>query len=105
MTRAHDSVFPFTALLTRGSEATHDVNVGGDVRAGMARKGHGLVMRYTDDKLASERHIGALKDAFDDHLETVEFDGNDHSLLTLDFHEPAYQRVQVYFRARFARAE
>ncbi|WP_058272235.1 hypothetical protein [Ruegeria atlantica] len=56
-------------------------------------------MRYADDKLASERHMGVLKDAFGDHLETVEFDGNDHSLLTLDFHQPAYQRVQDYFRA------
>ncbi|RBW56248.1 dienelactone hydrolase family protein [Ruegeria sp. A3M17] len=77
----------------------------GNARAGMARKGPGLAMRYGDDKLASERHMGALKNAFGDHLETVEFDGNDHSLLTLDFHEPAYQRVPHYFRTRFAQAE
>ncbi|WP_282153518.1 hypothetical protein [Ruegeria atlantica] len=42
MTWAHDSVFPFTALLTSNSEATHDVYVGGDTRAGMARNGPGL---------------------------------------------------------------
>ncbi|WP_282120001.1 hypothetical protein [Ruegeria atlantica] len=72
MTWAHESVFPFTALLTSGSEATRDVYVGGDARAGMAQNGPGLVMRYADDKLASERHMGALKNAFGDHLETLE---------------------------------
>lgn len=77
----------------------------GDARAGMAQKGPGLAMRYSDDKLASKKLMVALKEAFGDHLETAEFDGKDHSLLTLDFHEPAFQRVQDYFRARFAQAE
>ncbi|CUH47272.1 hypothetical protein [Ruegeria atlantica] len=72
ITWAHGSVFPFTALLTSGGEATRDVYVGADARAGMVWNGPGLVMRYADDKLASERHMGVLKDAFGDHLETVE---------------------------------
>ncbi|WP_170416605.1 dienelactone hydrolase family protein [Ruegeria atlantica] len=77
----------------------------GNARAGMAQKGPGLAMRYTDDKLAPRRLMRALKAAFGEHLDTVEFDGKGHSLLTLDFHGPAYQLVQDYFHARFAQAE
>ncbi|WP_109313414.1 hypothetical protein [Ruegeria sp. AU67] len=100
MTWAHESVFPFTALLTSGSEAAHDVYVGGDARAGMARKGPGLVMRYADDKLASERHMGALKDAFGDHLETVELTvTTTHCRLWIFINRPT-----SVFRTIFARA-
>ena len=75
-----------------------------DACAGMAKKGPGLAMRHTDDSLSPERLMRSLKGAFGDHLDTVEFPGKGHSLLTLDFHDPAYQRVQEYFRDRFAQA-
>lgn len=68
---------------------------------GMAAKGPGLAMRYERDKLASKKLMDALKQAFGDLLETKEYPGKDHSLLTLDFHDPAYQRVDAYFKARF----
>lgn len=72
-----------------------------EARAGMARKGAGLAMRYADDATAPKRLMRSLETAFGDDLETAEFPGRQHSLLTLHFHEPAYQRVEAYFRARF----
>ena len=41
-----------------------------------------------------------MEEVFGDGLDTVEYPGNRHSLLTLHFHEPAYKRVEAYFRAR-----
>ncbi|NOC84326.1 MULTISPECIES: dienelactone hydrolase family protein [unclassified Ruegeria] len=73
----------------------------GAASAGMAAKGPGLAMRYSEDKLAPKKLMRALEQAFGNLLETVEYPGKDHSLLTLDFHEPAYQRVDAYFKARF----
>lgn len=87
-----------------GDELHMSPNDVAQARAGMATKGPGLAMRYAGDKLAPKRLMCALQDAFGDDLETQEYEGKDHSLLTLDFHEPAYQRVQDYFRARFAQA-
>ncbi len=75
-----------------------------DACAGMAQKGPGLAMRYKDDSMAPEKLMRALENAFGDHLETEEYPGKQHSLLTLHFHEPAYQRVEEYFRTRFAQA-
>ncbi|QFT72155.1 MULTISPECIES: dienelactone hydrolase family protein [unclassified Ruegeria] len=76
----------------------------GAASAGMAAKGPGLAMRYSEDKLAPKKLMRALEQAFGNLLETVEYPGKDHSLLTLDFHEPAYQRVDAYFKARFGMA-
>ncbi|WP_298853367.1 dienelactone hydrolase family protein [uncultured Ruegeria sp.] len=76
----------------------------GAASAGMAAKGPGLAMRYSEDKLAPKKLMQALEQAFGDLLETLEFPGKDHSLLTLDFHDPAYQRVDSYFKARFGTA-
>ncbi|MEX0366983.1 MAG: dienelactone hydrolase family protein [Ruegeria sp.] len=73
-------------------------------RSGMARKGPGLAMRYQGDRMAPACLMRSLETAFGCHLNTVEFPGRDHSLLTLDFLEPAYQRVEAYFRDRFAQA-
>lgn len=70
-------------------------------RAGMEAKGCALAMRYADDKLVPDRLWDALKAGFGDTLETVQFPGRDHSLLTLDFHSPAYARMEAYFKARF----
>jgi dienelactone hydrolase len=71
-------------------------------RAGMAEKGPGLAMRYAGDPMSTARHMAALKAAFGDGLDTVEFAGRKHSLLTLHFHEPAYQRMETYFTARLS---
>ncbi|WP_186766384.1 dienelactone hydrolase family protein [Phaeobacter marinintestinus] len=71
-------------------------------RAGMADKGPALAMRFTDDKLVPDALFSALKRAFGEHLETLEIDGSDHSLLTIDFRQPAYDRVEAYFHERFA---
>lgn len=89
------------ALPLLGGDALHmDAAQTAAARAGMAAKGTGLAMRYSRDKLSSARHMAALRAAFGDHLETVEFDGNKHALLTVHFHEPAYQRMEDYFTAR-----
>ncbi|WP_164659808.1 dienelactone hydrolase family protein [Tropicibacter sp. Alg240-R139] len=71
-------------------------------RVGMESKGPGLAMRYTGDGVAPARLMRALERAFGEDLQTVEFPGKDHSLLTLHFHDPAYHRVEAYFRERFA---
>ncbi|WP_133057660.1 dienelactone hydrolase family protein [Falsiruegeria litorea] len=75
-----------------------------EARTGMKSKGPGLAMRYTGDRVAPARLMRALESAFGEDLQTVEFPGNDHSLLTLHFHDPAYHRVEAYFHERFARA-
>ncbi len=75
-----------------------------DAREAMAEKGPGLAMRYTNDKLAPARLMRSLEGAFCEDLTSVEFPGTGHSLLTLDFHEAAYQRVEGYFRDRFQQA-
>ncbi|MDP5217787.1 dienelactone hydrolase family protein [Ruegeria sp. 2205SS24-7] len=71
-------------------------------RTGMARSGPGLALRFGCDRIATARHMRALKKAFGDDLLTKDYPGKDHSLLTLDFHDPAYQRVEAYFAERFA---
>ncbi|WP_372573209.1 dienelactone hydrolase family protein [Ruegeria jejuensis] len=71
-------------------------------RAGMAASGPGLALRFEGDRIATKRHMQALKRAFGDDLLTEQYSGKDHSLLTLDFHDPAYQRVEAYFAERFA---
>lgn len=73
-------------------------------RAGMRAKGPGLAMRYDGDKLLKDDLWNALVRAFGDDLDSVEFEGTDHSLLTVHFHAPAWSRVEAYFRERFALA-
>jgi dienelactone hydrolase len=75
-----------------------------EARKAMAEKGPGLAMRYTNDKFAPARLMRALEGAFCEDLASVEYPGTGHSLLTLDFHEAAYQRVEEYFRDRFTQA-
>lgn len=70
-------------------------------RAGMAEKGQGLAMRFTGDKLVPDDLWSAIERAFGEDLETVEFQGDDHALLTVHFHQPAYDRVEAYFQERF----
>lgn len=72
-----------------------------EARKAMAEKGPGLAMRYTNDKFAPARLMRALESAFCEDLASVEYPGTGHSLLTLDLHEAAYQRVEGYFRDRF----
>lgn len=72
-----------------------------DAKAGMATKGPALAMRFRGDKLVPDALFDATRQAFGDDLETVEFDGDDHSLLTIHFHQPAYDRLEAYFHARF----
>ena len=89
------------SLPIMGGDALHmDAAQTASARAGMAEKGPGLAMRYSGDRLSTARHMAALKSAFGDHLDTVEFDGRKHALLTVHFHEPAYQRMEDYFAAR-----
>lgn len=68
--------------------------------AGMAAKGPGLALRYRGDRMSPARLMRRMEEVFGDGLDTVEYPGNRHSLLTLHFHEPAYKRVEAYFRAR-----
>ena len=90
------------ALPVFGGDRLHmSVDEIAEARAGMARKGAGLAMRFADDATAPKRLMRALEAAFGNDLETVEYPGHQHSLLTLHFHEPAYQRVEAYFQARF----
>lgn len=70
-------------------------------RRGMARNGPGLAMRHLGDPIAPAALMRALEAAFGDDLVTVAYPGRRHSLLTLDFHEPAYRRVEAYFHERF----
>lgn len=90
------------ALPLFGGDALHmseaDIT---EARAGMKRNGPGLAMRFTGDRLAPAKLMRALENAFGEDLKTVEFPGQDHSLLTLHFHDAAYQRVEEYFRERF----
>lgn len=76
----------------------------GEASAGMTAKGPALAMRFAEDKMSPERLMHALEAAFGGLLATVEYPGKGHSLLTLDFHDPAYQRVDAYFKARFEMA-
>jgi len=73
-------------------------------RAAMQDKGPGLAMRFDKDWMSSRAHMAALQQAFGDDLDTEIFPGSKHSLLTLDFHQPAYDRVEAYFQARFDQA-
>jgi len=73
-------------------------------RAGMAAKGPGLAMRFKGDKLVPDALFQALQRAFGDDLESVEFEGDAHAMLTVHFHQPAYDRMEAYFRERFALA-
>lgn len=70
-------------------------------RSGMAAKGNGLAMRYAGDRISSVKHMDALERAFGDLLDTEIYPGDKHSLLTIDLHDPAYDRMHDYFRARF----
>lgn len=76
-------------------------------KTAMAEKGPALAMRYDTDRICRPEHIAALKDAFGDLLETEKYDnppgqkGMQHSLLTLDFSQDAYDRTETYFKARF----
>ncbi|MEY8842352.1 dienelactone hydrolase family protein, partial [Cribrihabitans sp. XS_ASV171] len=70
-------------------------------RAAMDRKGPALAMRYHDDRISTRAHMRAVEAAFGEGVQVVEYPGGGHSLLTLDFHAPAYARVERYFRARF----
>lgn len=90
------------ALPVRGHEHLHmsEADVA-NARAGMEAKGTGLAMRYSCDKLSTRTHLRALEQAFGELLETETYAGDGHSLLTLDFHDPAYDRMHDYFRARF----
>lgn len=78
--------------------SNHDI---GEASAGMAAKGPGLAMRYSRDRVSPQRLMHALEAAFGGLVQTEEFPGKGHSLLTIDFHDPAYQRVDAYFKARF----
>lgn len=89
------------SLPALGGDALHmDTVQIAAARAGMAEKGPGLAMRYRGDRLSTARHMAALKAAFGPHLDTVEFEGARHALLTVHFHEPAYQRMAEYLAAR-----
>jgi len=76
-------------------------------RKKMEEKGPALAMRYKSDKLSTEKHINALEDAFGNTLVVERYcnpkgvEGALHSLLTVDFSEEAYARVEEYFKARF----
>lgn len=93
------------ALPIRGRGALHmsgtEINA---ARTAMATKGPAIAMRYEGDKLVPDAHMEALRHAFGDDLETIDYPGNDHSLLTLDFHGPAYARIETYFQSRLATA-
>lgn len=95
------------ALPVLGGDALHmDADDIAGARAGMSVKGPALAMRYRNDRTAPARLMRSLEAAFGDGLDTVEYPGNRHSLLTLHFHDPAYHRVEAYFRARLGgRAE
>ncbi|MFC3616247.1 dienelactone hydrolase family protein [Lutimaribacter marinistellae] len=67
----------------------------------MDRKGPALAIRFRDDRLSTRAHMRAVEAAFGDAVQVVEYPGRGHSLLTLDFHAPAYARVERYFRSRF----
>ena len=69
-------------------------------RAAMDTKGCAIAMRYKDDHICKPEHVCKLKEAFKDHLEVSQYTGNSHSLLTIDFNEVAYQKVESYFRSR-----
>ncbi len=69
-------------------------------RAAMTAKGNGLAMRFEGDKLVPDRLKSAFLKAFDGVLDWEHYVGKDHSLLTLDFHDPAYNRVDQYLHAR-----
>ncbi len=73
-------------------------------RAAMAEKGTALAMRYTGDKLVPDVLWEALQTAFGDTLEVEEYPSDQHSLLTLHFHQPAYDRMEAYFKTRFGMA-
>ncbi|MEX0285864.1 MAG: dienelactone hydrolase family protein [Paracoccaceae bacterium] len=92
---------PALPIMSRGRLHMSDQDIAA-ARAGMAEKGPGLAMRFKGDKLVKDDLWAAIERAFGEDLETVQFDGDDHSLLTIDFHQPAYDRVEAYFRERFA---
>lgn len=91
---------PALPVLSRGALHMSQADIAA-ARAGMAEKGPGLAMRYRGDRLVSDALWASLVRVFGPDLETVEFTGTDHSLLTLHFHQPAYDRVEAYFRDRF----
>ena len=93
------------SLPVLGGDALHmDAGQIDAARAGMASKGPGLAMRYSGDPLSTARHMAALRRTFGPHLDTVEFDGTAHALLTVHFHEPAYRRMEDYLAARLGLA-
>ncbi len=75
--------------------------------AAMTRKGPAVAMRFKSDKISKPAHINTLKTAFGEHLEVTEYDnpvgnkGAAHSLLTAHFSIDAYERTEMYFKARF----
>ncbi|WP_137701620.1 dienelactone hydrolase family protein [Marimonas lutisalis] len=88
-----------------GGDALHiDADQLNAALEGMADKGPGLAMRYRGDRLSTARHMKALESAFRDQLEIVEYEGRKHALLTVHFHEPAYQRMEDYLAARLGLA-
>lgn len=70
-------------------------------KVAMAEKGPALAMRFTGDKLVPDALWEAFQTAFGDTLEVEEYPSDQHSLLTLHFHQPAYDRMEAYFKARF----
>ncbi len=92
---------PALPVMSKGRLHMSETDIA-QARAGMAAKGPGLAMRYTGDKLVPDPLWEATKRAFGDDLDSVEFQGDDHALLTVHFHQPAFDRVEAYFRERFA---
>ena len=74
----------------------------------MSEKGCALAMRYRKDWLSRQSHLDALKSAFGENIETETYDDKSgkfrimpaHALMTVDFHDDAFNRMVTYFDKR-----
>lgn len=101
---ASQPVLPFWIRKNRLPMSTEDADKAHDA---MREKGPALAIRYWSDTISTCAHLQALKIEFNDTLEVEQYDNPDgvqkslHSLLTIDFSEAAYARVETYFKQRF----
>lgn len=77
-------------------------------RDGMKAKGCAIAMRYRGDYLSPERRMRRFENFFQETLKTHRFDKrkswyeNEHSLLTHDFNEEAYDTMLSYLQDRLS---
>lgn len=70
------------------------------VRKGVNEKGHAVAMRYKGDPLCAAAKMDRITQEFGDGVQVHQFEGKQHSLLTMHPNDKAFDTVLGYLRDR-----